>query len=148
MPNHVWCEGELLAVEDKCSLICVEVILAEEASVLENFDPGLLLVDSVIVSGDVGAVLCYLQLVFGDSGVVGRDAVLEGLDVDLQLDHGQAHGLECHHNLGFGFEGAFVLVGVEDGLAHVKGGNSVIECTGVVVREVTTVSGAVAVPRA
>ena len=52
MPNHVWCEGKLLTVEDKCSLICVKVILAEGASLLEKFDPGALLVDSFIVGGD------------------------------------------------------------------------------------------------
>lgn len=78
----------MLAVEDKCSLICVKVILAEEASVLENFDPSVLLVDSVIVGGDVGAVFCNLEQVFGDSDVVGWDAVLESLHVDLELDHG------------------------------------------------------------
>ena len=88
MPNHVWCEGKLLAVEDKCSLICVKVILTVEASVLENFDPGVLLVDSVIVSGDSGTVFCNLFLVFGDVFVVGWDAVLESLHVDLELDHG------------------------------------------------------------
>jgi len=122
----------LLAVEDKCSLISVEVILAVEASVLENFDPSLLLVDSVIVCGNIGVVLGDLGLVFEDSDVVGWNAVLEGLGVDLELDHGEAHGFKCDHNLGLCFEGAFVLVGVEDGLAHVKSANGVIECASVI----------------
>ena len=60
MSNHVWGECELLAVEDKRGFIGVEVILAEEASVLENLDPSFLLVDSVIVGGDVSAGGCYL----------------------------------------------------------------------------------------
>ena len=78
----------MLAVEDKCGLIGVEVILAEEASVLENLDPGFLLVDSVIVVGDVSAIFCNVFQVFSNVGVVGWDAVLESLHVDLELDHG------------------------------------------------------------
>lgn len=73
----------MLTVEDKCSLICVKVILAEGASLLEKFDPGALLVDSVIVGGDYVAVFCNIFAVFGDIFVVRWDAVLESLHVDL-----------------------------------------------------------------
>ena len=133
LPNHVWCEGKLLAVQNKCGFVCLEVTLAVHAPVLEMLDPRRLLVDCMIVAVDVVAVVGDLRLVFGNSYVVIWDAVLESLRVDLQLDHSQAHGFECYHNLGFGFEGALVLVCVEDGVAHVKGIDGVLEGSAVAV---------------
>ena len=120
LPDHIGRESELLAVKDKGSLIGIEVILTVIASVLENLDPRLLLIDSMIVCCDPAAVDTDLGQVFGNSGIVWRDAVFEGLHVGLELDHGETHGFEGHHNFGLSFEGTFILIGVEDWLTHVE----------------------------
>ena len=117
----------MLAVENECGFVNIKVILTVVASVLEDFNQSLLVVDSMIVVRDVLCILVNIILVFCYSVIVGGNAVFKSLHVYLKLNHGKAHCFQCHHNFGLCLEGTFVLISIEDWVTHFKGCDSIIE---------------------
>ena len=109
--DHVWGEGELLAVEDEEFSVLSQGLVALSAAILEVMNSVLLVMDLVVVLTDADPVVVVVDLVvvLGDAFVVGRDAVFEVVNVVVKFDKCISHGFERDHQRSLRFESLLVV---------------------------------------
>ena len=118
--DHVWSEGELLAVEDEHVTVVVEVVLAPSTLFLESLYSVELLGDFILVLVDFTIVLVDFAVVVVAVVVVLADAVVQLVDVHVEHDEGFPECLESNHKLGFRVQPFLILALVSDGVPWVE----------------------------
>lgn len=125
--GHLWCVGELLAVEDEHIFCVMKVILDVLASGLDVIDA----VYRVIVTRSSGNhILVDVVGVGADPLILVLDGFAQVFDVMASVLDSLLHGLEGHHQLSLDLDTLFVVVLVPNGIAIIEFIHSSVEIAG------------------
>ena len=127
--DHVFGEGELLAIENQCISVLPEACVAISALFLQPLESVPLVINLSIVVIDAVIIAVNVIVVVMNVVVILVDAVFKVVNFVVQIDHGLSDSFKGNHKLCFGLNPLLILNLVPDWIPFVEVADLVPEVT-------------------